>query len=200
MYSVYMLTSPSGKKYIGMTSQDVTRRWESGRGYSHNAHLTQAICKYGWDAFDKKVLFDNLEKAEAECLEREYIKMFGTTDRTRGYNILPGGNVSAGHSEETKRKISETMKRLQTPEVLARKAEVSRNKVWTTEAREKCRKVNLGNKNALGAVRSAEVRKKMSDAQKGHVVSEETRKRISQSKAGKVRIYDEKGGYHYGMA
>lgn len=200
MYSVYMLTSPSGKKYIGMTSQDVNRRWESGRGYSHNAHLTQAIRKYGWNAFEKEVLFDNLEKAEAERLEREYIKMFDTTDRTNGYNILPGGDVSAGHSEETKRKISETMKRLQTPEVLARKAEVSRNKVWTDEAREKCRKANLGNKNALGIVRSAEVRKKMSDAQKGRFVSDETRKRISQSKAGKVRIYDENGGYHYGMA
>ena len=127
MYSVYMLTSPSGKKYIGMTSQNVNRRWESGRGYSHNAHLTQAIRKYGWNAFEKEVLFDNLEKAEAERLEREYIKMFDTTDRTNGYNILPGGDVSAGHSEETKRKISETMKRLQTPEVLARKAEVFRN-------------------------------------------------------------------------
>ena len=118
----------------------------------------------------------------------------------KGYNILPGGDVSDGHSEETKRKISETMKRLQTPEVLARKAEVSRNKVWTAEAREKCRQVNIGNKNALGVSRSPEVRKKMSNAQKGHLVSEETRKRISLSKKGKVRIYDENGGYHYGMA
>ena len=171
MYSVYMLTSPSGKKYIGMTSQDVTRRWESGRGYSHNAHLTQAICKYGWDAFDKKVLFDNLEKAEAERLEREYIEIFGTTDRTKGYNILPGGNVSAGHSEETKRKISETMKRLQTPEVLARKAEVSRNKVWTTEAREKCTNVNLVTKTALGADRSAAARQKIPDSHTAHLAS-----------------------------
>ena len=200
MYSVYMLISPSGKKYIGMTSQDVSQRWESGRGYAHNAHLTKAIHKYGWDAFEKVVIFNNLSKTDAEKMEREYIARFNTTDRLKGYNILPGGDVSDGHSEETKRKISETMKRLQTPEVLAHKAEVSRNKVWTAEAREKCRRVNIGNKNALGVIRSSEVRKKMSGAQKGHLVSEETRKRISLSKKGKVRIYDENGGYHYGMA
>lgn len=200
MYSVYMLISPSGKKYIGMTSQNVSQRWESGRGYAHNAHLTQAIHKHGWDAFEKVVISNNLSKTDAEKMEREYIARFNTTDRLKGYNILPGGDVSDGHSEKTKRKISETMKRLQTPEVLAHKAEVSRNKVWTAEAREKCRRVNIGNKNALGVIRSSEVRKKMSDAQKGHLVSEETRKRISLSKKGKVRIYDENGGYHYGMA
>ena len=200
MYSVYMLISPSGKKYIGMTSQNVSQRWESGRGYAHNTHLTQAIHKHGWDAFEKVVISNNLSKTDAEKMEREYIARFNTTDRLKGYNILPGGDVSDGHSVETKRKISETMKRLQTPEVLAHKAEVSRNKVWTAEAREKCRRVNIGNKNALGVIRSSEVRKKMSDAQKGHLVSEETRKRISLSKKGKVRIYDENGGYHYGMA
>lgn len=200
MYSVYMLTSPSGKRYIGITSQDVSRRWENGRGYAHNAYLTQAICKYGWDVFEKVVISNNLSKADAEKMEREYIARFNTTDRLKGYNILPGGNVSDGHSEETKHKISETMKQLQTSEVLARKAEVSRNKVWSAEAREKCRRVNIGNKNALGVIRSPEVRKKMSDAQKGHFVSEETRKRISLSKKGKVRIYDKNGGYHYGMA
>lgn len=200
MYSVYMLISPSGKKYIGMTSKDVVRRWESGRGYAHNSYLTQAINKYDWTAFQKVVVAENLSKATAEKLEQELILKFNTTDRTKGYNILPGGNVSNGHTEETRRKISETMKRLQTPEIRARKAEVSRNKVWTAEAREKCRQANIGNKNALGAIRSPEVRKKMSDSQKGHFVSEETRKRISQLKKGKIRIYDENGGYHYGMA
>ena len=200
MYSVYMLTSPSGKKYIGMTSKPVATRWENGRGYGHNAHLTQAIEKYGWAAFEKTVLACDLSKLDAERLEKEFIEAYHTTDRLYGYNILPGGDVSNGQSEETKRKISESMKRLQTPEVLARKAENSRNRVWSDESREKCRQANLGNKNALGVVRSPEVRQRMSAAQKGRTVSEEHRKRISQAKAGKVRIYDENGGYHYGMA
>ena len=32
-YTVYMHVSPSGKRYIGITGQDVKKRWGNGIGY-----------------------------------------------------------------------------------------------------------------------------------------------------------------------
>lgn len=199
-YSVYKLTAPNGKCYIGMTKQEVERRWNSGHAYQHNIHLSHAIAKYGWQNFRKEVLFESASKTEAEAMERSLISRYDSTNRLYGYNILPGGDVSDGHSEETKRKISESVKKLQTEEVRARKSKDSKGRKMSDTTREKLRQANLGNQNAKGCTRSPEVRKKMSEAQKGRYVSPETRLRISLAKKGKIRIYDENGGYHYGVA
>lgn len=32
-WCVYIHTSPSGKKYIGITSQNPQKRWQNGKGY-----------------------------------------------------------------------------------------------------------------------------------------------------------------------
>lgn len=217
IYSVYKLTAPNGKCYIGMTKRDVERRWNNGNAYQHNVHLCNAISKYGWENFNKEVLFKSVSKAEAEEMERSLISRYDSTNRLYGYNILPGGNVSDGHTEETKRKISESMKQLQTDEVRERKSRDAKGRKMPDEFREKARQANLGNQNAKGCTRSPEVRAKMSAAQKlrynspevrarlsasqkGRYVSPETRAKMSAARKGKVRIYDENGGFHYGMA
>ena len=50
-YTVYMHISPSNKRYIGITSKSVNKRWNNGLGYIKNDHFWRAIQKYGWNNF-----------------------------------------------------------------------------------------------------------------------------------------------------
>ena len=65
-YCVYKHTSPNGKVYIGITSQNPIARWRNGKGYSNNTHFKNAIDKYGWDNFKHEILHSELSKEEAE--------------------------------------------------------------------------------------------------------------------------------------
>lgn len=37
-YTVYMHTTPNGKRYIGITAQTVERRWQNGYGYAYGGN------------------------------------------------------------------------------------------------------------------------------------------------------------------
>ena len=104
-YSVYMHTFPNGKRYIGITSQDVRRRWRDGKGYEGQL-VYDAILKYGWKNIRHEVLFSNLTKEEAEAKEIVLIRDFETTSHKKGYNIELGGKSVGMMSEETKKKLS----------------------------------------------------------------------------------------------
>lgn len=106
-FIVYKHTSPSGKVYIGITSQNPLKRWQNGRGYIHNEYFYRAILKYGWLNFKHEILCEELNKEEAELEEIELIKQYKSNQKEFGYNIQSGGNYAGKHSEETKRKFSE---------------------------------------------------------------------------------------------
>lgn len=90
-YSVYALTSPEGKKYIGMTMRELKQRWRGGWGYLFNERLYKDIQKYGWDSFEKGAIKTGMTKEEAENFEREMIAKFETQNPEKGYNIEEGG-------------------------------------------------------------------------------------------------------------
>lgn len=110
-YCVYMHTSPSGKVYIGITSQNPERRWRSGRGYfprggKENSHFANAIQKYGWDNFKHQILYDGISKEEACEKEIQLIKEHKAQDPQYGYNELSGGNLSLSNcSKAVKEKM-----------------------------------------------------------------------------------------------
>ena len=55
-YTVYKLTDPEGKCYIGYTGKPVKERWDSGWGYNRGQPIRIAIDRYGWRNFRKDVL------------------------------------------------------------------------------------------------------------------------------------------------
>ena len=124
MHKVYKHTFPNGKVYIGITSVNPLRRWENGFGYRKQPVMFRAICKYGWENIKHEILFTDLTKKEAEQKEIELIAYYKSNQREYGYNRDCGGNcpteemkqhlreVNLGkhHSEESKRKMSESRK------------------------------------------------------------------------------------------
>lgn len=87
-----MHTSPSNKRYIGITGQKPKRRWrEDGYGYKDNLYFWKAIQKYGWDNFKHEILFEGLSKEEAEQKEIELISYYKSNYKDFGYNLSSGG-------------------------------------------------------------------------------------------------------------
>lgn len=79
-YKVYKITSPTGRVYIGVTT-NLEARFQKGRGYKTNP-MFDDIIKYGWDNFVKEVIFETNDKLEAQRVEHQEIKRYPD-----GYNI-----------------------------------------------------------------------------------------------------------------
>lgn len=123
-YKVYVHTFPNGKKYVGLTMQDVAKRWENGGGYKKCPKMWNALQKYGWNNVEHEVVAEGLTKEEAEALEIELIARYDSI--RNGYNADRGGNTTGTHSDETRAKISEANKgKHSTPFTEERKAEYS---------------------------------------------------------------------------
>lgn len=207
-YTVYMHTFPNGKRYIGITCQEVHKRWKNGYGYKHNSFLKNAIQKYGWENAKHEILYENLTKEEAEQKEIELIALYKSNQREYGYNIENGGNHNGKHSEETKRKISESNKGKIMPPMSKEAKEKLRimntGKKLTLQTRQKLREQRLGEKNPMFGLNGAknplygrelplETKRKISEANKGKTpwnkgvaCFEETKRKISESNRGNI--------------
>jgi len=93
-YYVYVHTSPSGKKYVGVTRQSPERRWSHGFGYETNKYFFRAIKKYGWNNFKHEVLYSGLSRYDALHTEMRLIKEYDSF--AHGYNMSPGGEGLPG--------------------------------------------------------------------------------------------------------
>lgn len=110
-YCVYCHTNKiNGKKYIGITSQKPQHRWKNGQGYRNNEYFFRAIEKYGWHNFTHEILYTDLSKEDAECIEVKLIAEYKTTFNQNGYNIESGGNATKYVPKSTRKKISEALK------------------------------------------------------------------------------------------
>lgn len=90
-YCVYKHTSPSGKIYIGLTSNAPEKRWKNGKGYKLCTAFNRAIEKYGWDNIAHEIVFSSLSKEQAEEKEKELILLYDSNNPEHGYNLTSGG-------------------------------------------------------------------------------------------------------------
>lgn len=86
-YTVYIHTFPNGKRYVGLTKQEVDARWQNGKGYKGQP-VFKAICNLGWDNIQHEVI-NGLTREEAQKKEKELIELYDTVNN--GYNVAPGG-------------------------------------------------------------------------------------------------------------
>lgn len=107
LYKIYKYTSPSGGVYIGQTHNDIeTRARKNGAQYLtvnketgeyYQPAIAQAIVKYGWDSFQKEILYSGLTSEEADEKEKELIREY--KEKGVCYNICSGGKGVPGTKE-----------------------------------------------------------------------------------------------------
>lgn len=138
MYSVYILTVPDGRRYIGTTSMPVKQRWNHGNGYRFCSELWNIICGFGWDAINKEVVGESFTEDEASNLEQKLIATCQTTNPSFGFNREAGGLRS-------NKIISEPIRLRQSE---SRKGELNPNfgKHFSEEHRRKIAESNFGQK------------------------------------------------------
>lgn len=106
-YVVYVHTFPNGKRYVGLTTQEINSRWRNGDGYK-DQFVYKPIKKYGWDNIQHTVYYVDSE-SEMKYLEKYLFGYYNTTDLRFGYNRTDSNNHPIV-SKETKKIISEFAK------------------------------------------------------------------------------------------
>jgi group I intron endonuclease len=122
MAEIYLITSPSTKKYIGQTvsilsnrrSYGYLERWKEHIREANNSNrlgsrlLNNAIRKYGHKEF-KVVLLEKVDILIIDEREIYWIKELNTLT-PNGYNLTTGGSERHRLSEESKKILSEKTK------------------------------------------------------------------------------------------
>ena len=196
MKGIYKITSPSGRVYIGQ-SINIERRFRYYKSIAckEQIKIYNSLLKYGVNAH----IFEVLELCETEELnnrERHYQDLYDSV--ANGLNLLyvKSEHFNGGHSEESKKKISDSLKgRIFTKEHKYKIGLNNSRRIMSAETKEKHRLGRLGKKSSpetiekqrqskLGSKRSEETKKKMSESAKKVIkkpISDETRLKMSES-------------------
>lgn len=107
MYYLYSYTSPSGKKYIGITDCIARRQSEHAKkefGCKNNTtKFAQAIRKYGYKNFTFEIIGKSKDLQTIEEFEIYYIQLLDCIGN--GYNITTGGSRGGASKKFTKEEI-----------------------------------------------------------------------------------------------
>jgi hypothetical protein len=183
MFVYLIVCSETLKIYIGQHKGDNLRQYlqqklsEANRGFSGRSHLYSAMRAHPRESWSIHPLVSGIEnKKELDETEQLLIYALKSQHPNVGYNICDGGEGFTGpHTEEAKRKISETHKGTnyrykngyvpQPQEEVERRAEKNRGQKRTPEqcARQSAGRKGkgIGNKNVLLWHRTEEQKQKL---------------------------------------
>ena len=146
-YVLYIHTNKiNNKKYVGITSQDPSRRWGSkGQKYIECPYFWSAIQKYGWENFDHEIVCENQTREEACEMEISIIEKLNTCNPEYGYNLSAGGTSpdpelsrKVWQNESTKQHIIQRMREAwQDPEKRKRRSDAAKERWSNPEFRER---------------------------------------------------------------
>lgn len=113
MVGIYVITSPSGRIYVGQ-SCSIEQRFKQYKKKSCKDQpiIYNSLEKYGWKTHTFEVILELPENISQGCLDT-WEEYFMDLYRSQGYELMniKGAGSHGRHSEETKRKISDSHKK-----------------------------------------------------------------------------------------
>jgi group I intron endonuclease len=175
---IYKWTSPTGRIYVGQTTDLKSR---------HNWYFSDAVYKSKMTKLKRSFKKYGVENHIFEIIEYCLLEQLNEKEIYWGlyYNTLEKGlNCKLGEqncifSESTKHKMSEAKKGTKQTEEQNQKRKISTKETWK-------KKMDDGFKRSYHKL-TEEVKQKISKTQKGKILSKETRKKISNSLKNKTK-------------
>ena len=187
IYSIYKATNTiNGKCYVGFDSNYPKRKdqhiRQSLRGQGHHFH--KAIKKYGIDCFIWEIIYQSKELDHTlNVMESYFIEKYNSYKD--GYNLTLGGEGATGriHSEETKRKMSESQKKsIRNPHSEETKRKMSESHKGKAKSEEHKRKLSEAFKGISN--HTEESKQKISNFSKNRKHTDETKRKMSERQKG----------------
>jgi group I intron endonuclease len=186
----------NGKFYIGSAVNLEGRKRQHLSDLSLNKHSNRHL-QFAWNKYgSENFKFDILETCEKDnLLAREQFYIDNLNACIAGYNLNPLSVSSLGivHSEETRKKLSESHKgqrpwmwgKKHTEETKKKISLANTGKLATEEHKRKLSEARAGNKHPMyGKHHSEETKRKISLSEKGKIMSEEAKRKISEAFKG----------------
>lgn len=178
---IYILTSPSGKSYVGQTTREIEERLGEHQEHTSACRaIRNAIQYYGWDRF----IADYYECPDGELNKNEkwMVELLGTLS-PGGYNLREGGGSRGKFSDDTKQKLSESRVGEKNHRYGTKTSEETKQKIqktWTEEKRKEHGLKNSGFLNPIfGKPRDDETKQKISEKW-----TEERREQMREDRTG----------------
>lgn len=197
MIGIYKITSPTGKVYIGQTT-NYNKRITYYKYLKTNTQIKifNSLKKYGFDNHVFEFLIE-CNESDLNNMERYYQDLYDCTG-VNGLNcrLTNSDDRSGTFSYETRKKMS--LARLNNPQVYSKErreaiANCRRGKKMPRHIVDKI----LATRKAKGIKCSDETKKKISAAHKGRKASSDVKLKLSEASTSKVLVLDTQNGIYY---